>query len=145
MLRSAKQGTVRRITMIPFEVRFFNSIFDYRMKISVGCKAGSTATTRQKVLLDDSGDQPHVKDNEAMTDENKIVQPSRLELENVHKVYNEIANHFSLTRHTPWPQVRTFIEEFDVGSVLVDIGCGNGKYLHLNENIAKVARHAATE
>lgn len=73
-------------------------------------------------------------------DENELMPPSKLELENVHKVYNEIANHFSETRHSPWPQVETFVKEFDAGSVLVDIGCGNGKYLHLNENIAKVRK-----
>lgn len=76
---------------------------------------------------------------EKQNDENEIFQPSKLELENVHKVYNEIANHFSETRHSPWPQVDKFIQEFDDGSVLLDIGCGNGKYLHSNENIAKVA------
>lgn len=64
--------------------------------------------------------------------------PSKLEEENVHKVYNEIANHFSETRHSPWPRVEQFLKSFELGSVLVDIGCGNGKYLSLNENIAKV-------
>lgn len=71
--------------------------------------------------------------------ESENFDPSKLELENVHKVYNEIANHFSETRHSPWPQVEAFIREFDDGCVLLDIGCGNGKYLHINENIAKVA------
>lgn len=69
---------------------------------------------------------------------NGLSIPSKLELENVHKVYNEIANHFSETRHSPWPQVEGFIREFEDGSVILDIGCGNGKYLHLNERIAKV-------
>lgn len=72
-------------------------------------------------------------------DESENFEPSKLELENVHKVYNEIANHFSETRHSPWPQVEAFIREFDEGCVLLDIGCGNGKYLHINKYIAKVA------
>lgn len=55
--------------------------------------------------------------------------PSQYEFENVHKVYDEIAGHFSETRHSPWPQVTDFIETFPIGSILVDIGCGNGKYL----------------
>lgn len=59
-------------------------------------------------------------------------------MENVHKVYNEIANHFSETRHSPWPQVNAFIQQFEMGSVLVDIGCGNGKYLQSNQNIFEV-------
>lgn len=67
-----------------------------------------------------------------------ISSPSQLEIQNVHKVYNEIANHFSETRHSPWPHVEEFVCSFDAGSILIDIGCGNGKYLGLNSNIAKV-------
>lgn len=63
-----------------------------------------------------------------------IQNPSACELENVHKVYNEIANHFSETRHSPWPQVLEFINDLPMGSVLVDIGCGNGKYLQLSSD-----------
>lgn len=70
---------------------------------------------------------------------NSIENPSLCELENVHKVYNEIANHFSETRHSPWPQVNEFIQEFENGSVLVDIGCGNGKYLQSNPDIFEVS------
>lgn len=69
---------------------------------------------------------------------NLLENPSLCELENVHKVYNEIANHFSETRHSPWPQVHEFIQQFEMGSVLVDIGCGNGKYLQSNRNIYEV-------
>lgn len=64
--------------------------------------------------------------------------PSQLELENVHKVYDEIANHFSETRHSPWPQVEQFVTSFPAGSVLADIGCGNGKYLSSNKNILNI-------
>lgn len=63
-----------------------------------------------------------------------IENPFQCELENVHKIYNEIANHFSETRHSPWPQVKQFIDDLPIGSVLVDIGCGNGKYLSSNSN-----------
>ncbi|XP_037947447.1 alkylated DNA repair protein alkB homolog 8-like [Teleopsis dalmanni] len=63
---------------------------------------------------------------------------ANLEEQNVHKVYDEIANHFSETRHTPWPQVAEFIDSFVIGSVLLDIGCGNGKYLHCNRNILSI-------
>lgn len=63
---------------------------------------------------------------------------AKLEEENVHKVYDEIANHFSETRHSPWPQVQDFLNSFNTGSVLLDIGCGNGKYLGLNPNITVI-------
>lgn len=70
--------------------------------------------------------------------QNPLENPSQCELENVHKVYDEIANHFSETRHSPWPQVNEFIQQFDQGSVLVDVGCGNGKYLPSNPEIFEV-------
>lgn len=76
---------------------------------------------------------------------NSIENPSLCELENVHKVYNEIANHFSETRHSPWPQVNEFIRQFEKGSVLVDIGCGNGKYLQSNHDIFEVSQPKLTE
>lgn len=79
--------------------------------------------------------------NRKQTDQNKdnpVDTPSQYELENVHKVYNEIAGHFSETRHSPWPQVTEFIQQFPVGSILVDVGCGNGKYLQSNPNIFEV-------
>lgn len=57
------------------------------------------------------------------------------EEEYVHKVYNEIAGHFSETRYKPWPIVTKFLQEQAVGSVGIDVGCGNGKYLDVNPNI----------
>lgn len=57
------------------------------------------------------------------------------EEEYVHKVYNEIAGHFSETRYKPWPIVTEFLESRQVGSVGIDVGCGNGKYLNVNPQI----------
>jgi len=62
---------------------------------------------------------------------------AKLELENVHNVYNEIGNHFSETRHSAWPNVENFILSLKEGSVLLDVGCGNGKYLNINDKITK--------
>lgn len=62
---------------------------------------------------------------------------AKLEIENVHKVYNEIGGHFSETRHSPWPNVENFIKTLADGAFLLDVGCGNGKYLGVNENIIK--------
>ena len=47
----------------------------------------------------------------------------------VHSVYEAIAPHFSSTRHKPWPQVTRFLQAQPPGSVGLDVGCGNGKYL----------------
>ena len=49
-----------------------------------------------------------------------------MEQQNVHQVYEEIAQHFSDTRYKKWPVVEKFIPATGFG---VDIGCGNGKYL----------------
>lgn len=63
---------------------------------------------------------------------------AKLEIEKVHKVYNEIGSHFSETRHSPWPNVESFIKGLASGAVMIDVGCGNGKYLGLNDGIVKM-------
>lgn len=57
------------------------------------------------------------------------------EAEHVHAVYEAIAPHFSSTRHKPWPRVAAFLERQPAGSVGVDVGCGNGKYLGVNRSL----------
>uniref|UniRef100_A0A3Q2NUW0 tRNA (carboxymethyluridine(34)-5-O)-methyltransferase n=2 Tax=Fundulus heteroclitus TaxID=8078 RepID=A0A3Q2NUW0_FUNHE len=63
---------------------------------------------------------------------------ARLEEEYVHRVYDAIAAHFSSTRHTPWPRVCSFLSSLPPGSVLADVGCGNGKYLGVNPQLVTV-------
>lgn len=58
--------------------------------------------------------------------------PEAYEAEHVHAVYEAIAPHFSLTRHKPWPRVAAFLDRQPPGSVGLDVGCGNGKYLSVN-------------
>ncbi|CDJ36079.1 uncharacterized protein EMH_0031460 [Eimeria mitis] len=53
-----------------------------------------------------------------------------LERQHVDSIYAKIALHFSHTRHRPWPRVAAFIESLPPDAILVDVGCGNGKYLH---------------
>nr|XP_029510239.1 alkylated DNA repair protein alkB homolog 8 isoform X2 [Oncorhynchus nerka] len=62
----------------------------------------------------------------------------RLEAEFVHRVYEEIACHFSSTRHSPWPRVCHFLSSLEPGSILADVGCGNGKYLGVNPDVIAV-------
>jgi tRNA (uracil-5-)-methyltransferase TRM9 len=57
------------------------------------------------------------------------------ESEFVHDVYNEIAQHFSQTRYKPWPIVGDFLETRPRHSLGVDVGCGNGKYLAINDSL----------
>ncbi|RWQ95081.1 hypothetical protein C8Q69DRAFT_402995 [Paecilomyces variotii] len=57
------------------------------------------------------------------------------EEEHVHQVYQQIAQHFSATRYKPWPVVERFLKEQTPGSIGLDIGCGNGKYLTVNPDV----------
>ncbi|KAF2097864.1 S-adenosyl-L-methionine-dependent methyltransferase [Rhizodiscina lignyota] len=61
------------------------------------------------------------------------------EAKHVHEVYEEIADHFSGTRYKPWPIVERFLQSLPDGSVGLDIGCGNGKYLLVNRDVFIIA------
>ena len=52
-----------------------------------------------------------------------------LERLHVHDVYESIAGHFSETRHSPWPRVAAFLRALPASALVLDVGCGNGKYL----------------
>ncbi|KAF8310557.1 S-adenosyl-L-methionine-dependent methyltransferase [Clavulina sp. PMI_390] len=54
------------------------------------------------------------------------------EAEYVHGVYDDIADHFSQTRYKPWPLIERFLATLEPGSIGLDSGTGNGKYLPLN-------------
>lgn len=43
--------------------------------------------------------------------------------------YNNIASHFSKTRHFIWPEMREFLPYIAERSHVIDIGCGNGRLL----------------
>ncbi|XP_030311266.1 alkylated DNA repair protein alkB homolog 8 isoform X1 [Calypte anna] len=66
------------------------------------------------------------------------VEALKLEQEYVHNVYEEIATHFSSTRHSPWPQIVEFLRSLPKGSIVADVGCGNGKYLGINKDLYMV-------
>jgi len=57
--------------------------------------------------------------------------PEEYEQEHVHNVYKAIASHFSSTRYKPWPIIEQFISSLPTGSIGLDSGTGNGKYLPL--------------
>ncbi|KAI3460393.1 hypothetical protein Pfo_017056 [Paulownia fortunei] len=64
-----------------------------------------------------------------------IVQATpEIEKKYVHHVYDAIAPHFSSTRFAKWPKVQMFLNSLPLGSLILDAGCGNGKYLGLNPN-----------
>ncbi|KAK1639485.1 S-adenosyl-L-methionine-dependent methyltransferase, partial [Colletotrichum phormii] len=61
------------------------------------------------------------------------------ESRHVHTVYEAIAPHFSSTRYKPWPLVASFLLSLPPGSVGLDAGCGNGKYIGVNPSLFIVA------
>ncbi|KAA8522526.1 hypothetical protein F0562_013113 [Nyssa sinensis] len=63
-----------------------------------------------------------------------IQSTPEIEKKYVHSVYDAIAPHFSSTRFAKWPKVATFLDSLPSGSLVLDAGCGNGKYLGLNPN-----------
>uniref|UniRef100_A0A2Z5U609 tRNA (carboxymethyluridine(34)-5-O)-methyltransferase n=1 Tax=Reticulitermes speratus TaxID=60591 RepID=A0A2Z5U609_9NEOP len=63
---------------------------------------------------------------------------AKLESLHVHEVYEEIASHFSDTRHKPWPNVLSFVQSLPFGSILVDVGCGNCKYFGNNMGLFEI-------
>lgn len=54
-------------------------------------------------------------------------------------MYDKIAPHFSHTRYKPWPRIEQFLLELPEGSLVYDVGCGNGKYLGVNKQLFFIA------
>lgn len=108
-----------------------------------------TVKKRQKRIsltfrkIKDVGEQP-VKEGPVKSDAGEIklpmtdVEAVEFERAHVHEVYNGIADHFSSTRHSAWPGVARFIHAMDPYSMMVDVGCGNGKYLNLRNDLYSV-------
>ncbi|KAF4532852.1 hypothetical protein B566_EDAN001455, partial [Ephemera danica] len=76
-----------------------------------------------------------------------------LETAYVHDVYDQISAHCSCCPATScsslqaeangtstrvWPRVRHFLQDLEPGSLVCDVGCGSGKYLHVNPDVFKV-------
>lgn len=103
----------------------------------------TSLTFRRLRKADCSCNFPRLCDSQKKEAEAKSVNleevAAKLETENVHKVYDKIASHFSETRHSPWPQVTDFLNSFQSSDILLDVGCGNGKYLNVNEELMSVS------
>ncbi|MCJ1276078.1 tRNA methyltransferase, has a role in tRNA modification [Puttea exsequens] len=79
-----------------------------------------------------------------MTTDDAQGESSAYEEIHVHQVYEHIASHFSSTRYKPWPIVERFLKALPDGSVGLDVGCGNGKYLAVNPNVFMIASDRST-
>ncbi|MEE6461923.1 hypothetical protein FKM82_001449 [Ascaphus truei] len=62
-------------------------------------------------------------------------EATQLEKQHVHSVYESTAPYFNEVQSKAWPKVRQFILDQKPGSLIVDIGCGTGKYLSVNSDV----------
>lgn len=53
----------------------------------------------------------------------------------VRGVYDRIAKEFDNTRYSLWPGVRDFLDSLQTYDKVLDIGCGNGKYLSYRNDL----------
>lgn len=68
----------------------------------------------------------------------QATKATNMEKQHVYEVYEKIAPHFSHTRYKPWPKIAAHLNSLPDGSLVGDIGCGNGKYLGVNPRIQMV-------
>ena len=52
---------------------------------------------------------------------------SYCEIKYVKEVYEEIAEHFNVRRLNTWDWIDLFINSLKKGSLILDVGCGNGR------------------
>lgn len=57
-----------------------------------------------------------------------------LEKKNVYDVYQEIAEHFDVTRVNKWTWVEDYLNKLKPNSLVLDLGCGNGRNMN-HDNI----------
>ena len=57
-----------------------------------------------------------------------------IEQEYVHDTYQKIAQHFSNTRAYLWKSVKEFLNKVESYSIILEVGCGNGKNLNYRKD-----------
>ena len=63
-----------------------------------------------------------------------MISSQQFEDENVCDVYNKISGHFDKTRSHSWPKIEEFSKIFSEGSLIADVGCGNGRNCKLRDD-----------
>ncbi|XP_023223980.1 uncharacterized protein LOC111625160 [Centruroides sculpturatus] len=78
------------------------------------------------------------KESDGCAQDERQARSIALEKAYVHDVYDQIAPHFTDNKYQAWPRVKQFLLDLEPGSIVVDIGCGNGKYLDINHEVYKI-------
>ncbi|XP_048243758.1 probable tRNA methyltransferase 9B [Haliotis rufescens] len=70
----------------------------------------------------------------------KLPHEMATSMERIHvqEVYEQIAPHFADLKQKAWPKVKHFLKSLEPGSLVADVGCGNGRYLRINNSIYKI-------
>lgn len=69
------------------------------------------------------------------------LKPGELELDHVVRVYDNIAVHWNHTRgkrKVYWHRVKDFLDALPVGTLMADVGCGDGKYFGVNPGVVTI-------
>ncbi|KAK2044416.1 S-adenosyl-L-methionine-dependent methyltransferase [Colletotrichum somersetense] len=108
---------------------------------SVSSSRGHDAAISQPLSTDATSHQQPAEEVQGKETEEETAadDADAYESRHVHTVYEAIAPHFSSTRYKPWPLVASFLLSLPPGSVGLDAGCGNGKYIGVNPALYIIA------
>ena len=126
--------TSHAFTLLPRQVRLSLTFRKIR-RSPCHCKYPENCDSQNygKQLVKDKSDMDFNSRHNSLPQSNEDAVD--LEKEHVHDVYESIAEHFSGTRHSPWPKIAEFLKDQPAGSIVADVGCGNGKYLGINDQL----------
>ncbi|XP_076446651.1 uncharacterized protein LOC143284008 [Babylonia areolata] len=110
---------------------------------NVGWKMCSSSKTKAPVLLDRPPGNPQGKvrtgeEGNERREHVSVSSTSSLESVHVQRVYDQIAPHIEDLKPRIWPRVKEFLKSLKAGALVADVGCGNGRYLHINPSIFKI-------
>ncbi|CAH1956909.1 unnamed protein product [Acanthoscelides obtectus] len=88
-------------------------------------------------VVDKDGDTATINRVVEMASEERWGRSVALEQAYVHDVYEQFADAEGPASN-PWPKVETFLDDLEPGSIICDVGCGNGKYLNVNNTIFNI-------
>ncbi|KAI4326513.1 hypothetical protein MLD38_031820 [Melastoma candidum] len=91
----------------------------------------SRPDSHSRTMRDDP-DPPFLSERRSQSKPGCPARTPDIEKKYVHRIYDAIAPHFSSTRFAKWPKVAAFLKSLPRGCLVLDAGCGNGKYLGLN-------------